>query len=235
MNKNKIGIKIDGSLRSAGITFYTWRGQTITRSAISMQPLRRTRAQFDVRERFLHNRNLWLFLRHAIVSTITYRQFCSLAAKLPPVYLTRYENGCGAVLLLPGIPVSCGTLPDIGYRLGDVDGTPALLTDLVEGCFGGGQRFTLVELRQRSDRPLPGIEAVATDVTAADFVAIAGGLALVGQRFGDPMGGWALVRRQEGRCSTQTVVTHCTYYLAYRTDEALQRAAQTYGGLTLPL
>ena len=64
-----------------------------------------------------------------------------------------------------------------------------------------------------------------------------GCLALVGAEFADTMKGWALVAAVcsstgEWRCSPQGLVTRCTYYEQFTTDEALQTAAQSYGGLT---
>ena len=44
--------------------------------------------------------------------------------------------------------------------------------------------------------------------------------------------GWALVHVRQGAYSAQTVVTRCTLYEQYTTEEALQRAAESYGGLT---
>lgn len=44
--------------------------------------------------------------------------------------------------------------------------------------------------------------------------------------------GWALVRVIGDRCSPQTIQTRCTLYQQYMTDEALQRAAKSYGGIT---
>ena len=49
--------------------------------------------------------------------------------------------------------------------------------------------------------------------------------------FADPMKGWALVLVKGERCSPQTIVTHCTLYEQYMTDEALQTAAKSNGGL----
>ena len=59
-----------------------------------------------------------------------------------------------------------------------------------------------------------------------------GTLVLVGDRFGDPMQGFALVRIQEGHVSSQHVITRCNYYERYTTEEALLSAAESYGGLT---
>ena len=46
------------------------------------------------------------------------------------------------------------------------------------------------------------------------------------------MKGWALVRIVGDQCSPQTIVTRCTLYQQYMTEEALQTAAKSYGGLT---
>ena len=59
-----------------------------------------------------------------------------------------------------------------------------------------------------------------------------GQLALVGEEFADDMKGWALVRVNDNRCSPQAIVTRCTMYQQYTTNEALQAAAKSYGGLT---
>lgn len=53
-----------------------------------------------------------------------------------------------------------------------------------------------------------------------------------GDGYGDEMKGWALVRINGDRCSTQTAVTRCRYYRQFTTVEALQEAAASYGGLT---
>jgi hypothetical protein len=65
------------------------------------------------------------------------------------------------------------------------------------------------------------------DMTEAD-----GRLVLVGEEFADDMKGWALVKVIDGRCSPQTIVTRCTLYQQYTTQEALEIAADSYGGLT---
>ena len=46
------------------------------------------------------------------------------------------------------------------------------------------------------------------------------------------MKGWALVRMDGDRCSSQGIVTRCTYYERFTTEEAMQKAAESYGGLT---
>jgi hypothetical protein len=59
-----------------------------------------------------------------------------------------------------------------------------------------------------------------------------GRLALTGSCFADDTMGWGLVHVRDERCSSQTVVTRCNMYEQYTTDEALDRAAESYGGLT---
>lgn len=179
-----------------------------------------------------------------------YDCFRSLAAKLPPVFFTRYDNSCGAALLMPGIPVSCGTLPDIGYRLATVGDSPALVTDLSPGDLADSDRLWLVTLTQLPGT-LPRLSAASEEVPRAAFIVVDGHMALVDDRFGDEMRGWALVRLRRrcrrGRptrtldsaqsvasCSSQTVTTRCQFYRQYQTADAMLSAAQSYGGLTPP-
>jgi hypothetical protein len=48
----------------------------------------------------------------------------------------------------------------------------------------------------------------------------------------DEKKGGALVRVNGDRCSQQGIVTRCSLYQRYTTEEALQEAAKSYGGLT---
>ena len=59
-----------------------------------------------------------------------------------------------------------------------------------------------------------------------------GRLALVGDVLGDYMSCWALVRMDDDKASSQKVVTRCSLYEQYLTEETFERAAQSYGGLT---
>ena len=228
----KTGILVNGSIRSAGVTFYSKLGRTVVRSSVTQQPLRRTLKQFNARQRRIHATTLWRELGYYGAPLLTYREFCALAAKLPALYLTRDDHAAGAVLLLPGIPLSCGTLPDIHYHLGTLDGTPALLTDLQPASLDGADRLLLLTLRQLILSGTPRLQAFREEVALADCVLADSGLALTGERFGDVDCGWALVRCRGAQCSTQTVVTRSTRYRAYLTDDALRRATASYGGLT---
>ena len=209
--------------------------------------LKRTEEQFALRQRLAHSISLWHALHHDCKPLFTskdraYNRFRSLAAKLPPVYFTLHENACGAALLIPGTPVSSGPLRDIVYRLGEAGGSPALLTDLTDDDFGREATILLVALRQRVVNNIPRLETEVREVEAGEFSVSGDGLALAGDAYADTERGWALVRMSRSysvsaqrfnvRCSTQTVVTQCTLYRQYQTDEALVAAADSYGGLT---
>jgi hypothetical protein len=70
------------------------------------------------------------------------------------------------------------------------------------------------------------------EVSMDEFAEVDGCLALVDNDFSNEMKGWALVRMNGDRCSSQRIVTRCTYYEQFTTEEALQKAAESYGGLT---
>ena len=70
------------------------------------------------------------------------------------------------------------------------------------------------------------------EVSWWDMTIVEDRLALVGEEFADEMKGWALVRVMDDQCSRQTIVTRCTLFQQYTTEEALEVAAKSYGGLT---
>lgn len=257
------GIVLKGRLKKDGVTFYTKNGKTIMRSAISEQPLRRTRGQFESRQRVAHNIALWKRLREPVRPLLAgggniYGRFCTLMRKLPVVYLTKQEHLYGSALLLPGMPVSDGVLPDIEYRFGEVEGRPALLTSLRlasrgaslhrrlctrGGGLAGCDTLRLYRLEQTMREHGPWVEVKTEDWNLSDseleqpfggirLCEVEGCLALVGEVFADEMRGWALVRVAGDRASSQTVATRCSLYENYSTEEALQRSAESYGGLT---
>ena len=80
--------------------------------------------------------------------------------------------------------------------------------------------------------PMPRVWFNKREVTRREMTVVDGGLALVGEEFADENKGWALVRIDRDRCSPQTIVTRCTLYEQFTTDEALRFAAESYGGLT---
>lgn len=264
------GVTLSGTLRKDGVSFYTRGGKVIMRSAKSEQPLRRTRGQFVARQRLAHNNTLWKRLRDAAEpmfagSVTAYARFRTLMSKLPVVFLTKKEHENMASLLLEGMPVSDGLLQNLDYRLGEVEGEPALLTsvrmkgrplpegaealDVAAALCGAdadlhrGDRLRLYRLCQKEEEGVPKVYVTAEellldgDCGGTGFSGLAlrcvdGRLALVGDEFLDAMTGWALVRISGERCSSQSVATRCTLFERYTTEEALARAAESYGGLT---
>lgn len=257
------GISLRGRLKMDGVTFYTKNGKTIMRSSMSEQPHRRTRGQFVSRQRVAHNMALWKRLRETGRPAFAggnniYGRFCTLMRKLPVAYLTKDEHKCDCALLMPGMPVSDGMLPDIEYHLGEVAGLPALVTtlkvrasgsNLQNRLFGNGggmegcDTLRLYRLTQSKTKFGPRLdvkveewhhddEKVSQPFDGIELRTVDGCLALTGEVLGDPMRGWALVRMADDRSSSQTVATRCTLYEKYTTDEALARSAESYGGLT---
>lgn len=107
--------------------------------------------------------------------------------------LVRERQSHNNALLLPDMVLSDGPLPPVSYQLGEVDGQPALLTDL-----------TPKDVR---------------NLSAPDDAVNGKGTSL-------------LLYILKQRVIPQHVITRCTYYEQYTTEEALQAAAKSYKGLT---
>lgn len=234
------------------LTFYRRDGATFVRPRHIYQPRRLSRGQLLVRERQSHNNALWRALKrtgHLFFEggRAPYYRFMSLNMFSPVPYLGKGHHASKRSLLLPDMVVSDGPLPTVGYQLGDVDGQPALLTDLTKADARKGT--LLLYVLKQNVAPCGAadehfwLSITVETVTADAFVvvpstlmspykAVRGTLALVGDRYGDPMLGFGLVRVKDGLASHQRVVTRCTYYEKYTTEEALQAAAKSYGGLT---
>lgn len=264
--KNNL-IVLKGRLKKDGMTFYQRGETTVLRSSTSKQPHRRTRKQFEARQRIANCMGLWKALTMNTTPMLaggksSYGRFCTLMRKLPVTYMTKDERERGAKLLLPGMPVSDGMLPDIEYWLGEVEGQPALLTSLrlkegarsmASALYGRGaelkrnERLCLYRLVQTAKvengkltpRLNVNVEVLDYDVCQREqpfadieLREVDGRLALVGDVLGDDMRGWALVRMDDDKASSQKVVTRCSLYEQYLSEEAFNRAAQSYGGLT---
>lgn len=231
------GLLINGSLKKSGVTFYLRNGQMVARSAHSLQPKRRTRAQFVARQQLAHSCRLWTLLKWAgepmFERTPTaYARFRTLMRRTPVVFTPKRGPMAEAAMLLPGMPVSDGVLPVVEQWLGEVDGTPALLTSLAADDIKRGDTLRLYTLRQAVDGRRPTVDIGVADLRVGDFHVVDGRLALVDDGFADEMAGWALVQIRGSRCSSQQVVTRCVYYRRFTTEEALLAAAESYGGLT---
>jgi hypothetical protein len=240
MKKNGLpkGLILTGSLRRSGVTIYERNGQLVTRTATSDEKRSNTRPQFIQRQKMRHTMALWKMLKYGCKKIMftehktAYLNFSSLANRLPAVYVERIRMD-QASFLMPGIPMSDGTLPTIQLQLGEVNGTPALLTDLANDDWTYRTKFRLYTAVQTLENDfLPRVRFSTREVTWRDITLVDGRMTLVSEEFADEMKGWALVRVIDGRCSPQGIVTRCTLYQKYTTEEALETAAKSYGGLT---
>jgi len=161
-----------------------------------------------------------------------YLNFASLANRLPAVYVDQRRFGHSS-FLMPGIPVSDGTLPAVQLQLGDVDGVPALLTNLKNDDRSYRDELWLYTATQTFDNGfMPRLRFSMRKLTWRDMTLVNGFYVLKGEEYADDTKGWALVRIIDKLCSPQTIITRCTIYQQYTTEEALQVAAESYGGLT---
>ena len=213
-----LGLVIPNKLRIAGVTFYKRQGQMVGRvSKPSSIKRSNTLPQFVQRQKMRHTVALWQMLKSCDVMFTgprnAYLEFASLANRLPAIYVPNDGKMNQASFLMPGIPVSNGTLQTGNVRLGEVDGAPALITGLKAVEWPRYERLLLYTAKQCVEDGLP------------SYV-------LKSEEFADDMKGWALVDVVNDRCSPQTIVTRCTLYQQYTTEEALEEAAESYGGLT---
>ena len=232
MKKNSNG---EGTFRSpkGGKTVYLRLGEHIVRTAFSDEKRSNTRQQFIQRQRMRHSIALWQRMKPCqpmfTHGKTNYNGFITLANQLPAVFIP-YSFGNGNTLLIPDMPVSDGTLMPIKQWLGEVDGTAALITNLKADTLRDGEKLMLYTATQSARSWMVRFEV--REVSLDEFTEVDGGLALVDNDFSDEMKGWALVRVNGGLCSSQGIVTRCTYYEQFTTEEALQKAAESYGGLT---
>ncbi len=231
------GVHFNGSLRQDGITFYQRGSKTIMRSAHSYQKRSCTRKQFIQRQRMRHSQALWKTFRYCEMMFTehenVYLGFASIANRLPPVFVTKDEAGRFLSLLMPGIPVSEGTMTSIDQHLGEVNGVAALLTDLKLGSsIKSWDTFWLYTAEQGERYGVPSVSFSMRTVKVTEMTQTETGLALVGEEYADENKGWALVHVSKDRCSTQGIVTRCTLYQKYTTEEVMLAAAESYGGLT---
>ena len=230
-----MGITIPKRMRIAGMTFYLRNGQVIGRESSTYEKRSNTLPQFVQRQKMRHTTALWKMLRFCDVMfterRTAYQNFASLANQLPAVFVTKTLMEHSS-FLMPGIPMSDGILPTVKQELGEVNGTPALLTDLKEGDRTHHAKLLLYTAVQNIEHEMPRVRFSMREVSWWDMTVVDGRLALVGEEFADEMKGWALVKVVDDRCSPQTIVTRCTLYQQYTTKEALEKAANSYGGLT---
>lgn len=235
-NNNTKGLVLTGRLKASGITVYLRNGKPVARTATSWQPKRRTRKQFIARQQMLHSTRVWTFLKYAgtpmfPAQPTAYARFLHLMHRTEVVFLPQNGPLDSATLLLPDMPVSEGPLPTVKQHLGEVDGRMALVTDLTHDSLRRGDKLILYTLTQ-DIRWKPLVYFSRREVMPDEMIETVDGLALIGDEFADNMKGWALIHVRGESCSTQTAITRCTYYKQFTTEEALQKAAASYGGLT---
>ena len=230
-----MGVEIIGKIPSLGITKYIRNGVVVTRVSTS-EGRNNTPKQFIQRQRMRHSIALWKELsRWSPMFTegkTAYHRFLSLANQLPVVFLPKNKAEVEGSLLMPSIPVSEGNLLPLQLRLGEVGGIPALITDRKADDVRPFEVFMLYTAEQQFRREdCPVVTFKMREVKREEFTIIDGCLALVDSDFANEMKGWALVRVMGKNCSTQSIVTRCNYYERFTTDEALEEAVKSYGGL----
>lgn len=229
------GMMLVGRFKKLGITLYLRQGEVVGRTATSDARKSRTMPQFVQRQKMRHTIALWKRLRFCDQLYFTqhktaYLNFASLTNRLPVVYVLK-KLMKDASFLMPGIPVSDGTLPTIQLQLGEVNGVPALLTGLKAGEQIFNEKLLLYTAEQTIECKVPKVRFSMREVSRLEMTVVDGHLALVNEEFADEMKGWALVQTIDDRCSPQTIVTRCTLYQQYTTDEARDEALKSYGGL----
>ena len=232
-HKKPMGLMLTGRMPKSKVTIYCRQGEFVMRSVHSEGKRHNTRQQFIQRQRMRHSIALWKALKPCqpmfTHGKTNYNGFITLANQLPAVFMP-YNLGNGNTLLIPDMPVSDGTLPPIKQWLGEVDGTAALITSLKADTLRDSERLMLYTATQSARSMI--VNFKVREVLLDEFVEVDGCLSLVDNDFSDEMKGWALVRVNGELCSSQGIVTRCTYYEQFTTEEALQKAAQSYGGLT---
>ena len=234
-----MGLILIGSLRKAGVTTYMKQGKMITRVSNSNERRSNTLPQFIQRQKMRHTIALWKTLKYCepmfTERQTAYQNFASLANRLPVVFVPDIGLMGGASFLMPGIPVSDGSLPAIHEQLGEVDGTAALLTDLKGEAWAPQTKLLLYTVEQHIETDIPRVQFRVHEVPWEEMTFVDGHYVLKGEAFADDMKGWALVLVKGEHCSPQTIVTRCTLYQQYTTEDALEKAADSYGGLTIKI
>lgn len=230
------GLMLIGSLRKAGVTTYMKQGKMITRVSSSDERRSNTLPQFIQRQKMRHTIALWKTLKFCKTMfterQTAYSNFASLANRLPVVFVPNNGVMNNASFLMPGIPVSDGRLPAINEQLGEVDGTAALMTDLKADAWMPQTKLLLYTAVQHFECNMPLVRFSVREVPWEEMTFIDDHYVLKDEAFADDMKGWALVLVRGEKCTSQTIVTRSTFFQSYTTEEAMQSAAESYGGLT---
>ncbi len=137
-----------GRIPGAGVTFFRRGGKTYARVSSRTAPNRQSVKQFINRERMRHSIALWKSfyvpykpLMEASDNQTAYNAFLRTNAALSTVYFTKQQARQGAALLMPGMVVSEGRLPEVEYDFAVLEsGERVVLTDLLTGIDEGETR-----------------------------------------------------------------------------------------------
>ena len=137
-----------GRIAGHGITLYRRRGKVYARIGTRSVSNRQSLSQFKTREKMRHSIALWKCfyspykpLMTTSDGTIAYNAFLRANSALPTVYLTKQQARQGAALLMPGMVVSEGRLPEVEYDFAVLEsGERVVLTDLLTGIDEGETR-----------------------------------------------------------------------------------------------
>ena len=231
--KPATGLWMIGRYPQSGVTVYEKQGKRVSRSAHNKTKSNRcTLKQFEQRQRMRHSIALWhalswcnpMFTEHQSA----YSGFVALANRLPAVFVSQRDASNNASLLMPDIPVSEGTLLSVKQYFGEVDGTTALITNLKKSDIRQGMELYLYTVEQKIERDCPKVYFQVRKVTKDELIETDNGFALVGEDFVNTNKGWALVLVKGKRCSSQGIVTRCTLYQQYTSQEAMISAAKSH-------
>ena len=138
-------------------------------------------------------------------------------------YVSGIANMEGGVLV---IGVKDKTLEIVGTDLSQFN------LDTNSAVYKIKEKFLLYTAEQQFHREdCPKVSFMMREVKRDEFAVVDGCLALVNNDFANEMKGWALVRVMGKNRSTQTIVTRCKYYERYTSEEAMEAAVKSYGGL----
>ena len=119
-----------------------------------------------------------------------------------PQFVQRQKMRHTTMLWKMLLPVSDGVLPMINLELGEVDGRPALITDLkVSDRMHHAKLRLYTAVQEMENDILPRVRFSMREVSWWDMTVVEDHLALVGEEFADDMKGWAwrgVCRRYEG-------------------------------------
>jgi len=130
-----------GRIRGLGVTFYQRGGKVVSRIGTSKAPSQQSQKQFINREKMRRSMALWNAmpegykpLMETAEGQTAYNAFLKANAQLPTAFLTKEQAHQKSALLMPGMVVSSGRLPQLEYEFATLaDGHRVVLTNLHTG------------------------------------------------------------------------------------------------------